>query len=150
MYLSVQGWTVANVPLVPQIPPPSELFEVDCRRVVGLVIEFANVELLLMRTYVDELDAQLPQMYRRISAPQHRFDFPIVKPYNQLLREVLHLIADVIEVTERVDNTFKVTDDVYWNRLYRALLSVLRVHVWQRGVKHRLELLQQAHQADNW
>jgi hypothetical protein len=109
------------------------------------LIEFANVELLFMRTYDNELDAQLPQMYRRIAAPQRRFTFPIVKPYNQLLRDVLRLVADVTDVTERVDNAFKVTDDVYWNRLYSALLNVLRVHVWRRGVEHRLELLRETY-----
>lgn len=39
MYLSVQGWKVANVPLVPPVPPPQALFQVDPRRVVGLIID---------------------------------------------------------------------------------------------------------------
>jgi regulator of PEP synthase PpsR (kinase-PPPase family) len=39
MYLSTMGWKVANVPIVPGINPPSALFEVDHRRVVGLTIE---------------------------------------------------------------------------------------------------------------
>lgn len=39
MYLSVMGWKVANVPLVPELPPPPVLLEVDPRRVVGLTIE---------------------------------------------------------------------------------------------------------------
>jgi regulator of PEP synthase PpsR (kinase-PPPase family) len=38
IYLSVLGWRVANVPLVKDIPPPRQLFEVDRRRVVGLTI----------------------------------------------------------------------------------------------------------------
>lgn len=38
IYLSVLGWRVANVPLVKNIPPPRELFEVDRRRVIGLTI----------------------------------------------------------------------------------------------------------------
>jgi regulator of PEP synthase PpsR (kinase-PPPase family) len=38
MYLSVRGWKAANVPLVSEIPPPPELFMVDPRRVVGLMI----------------------------------------------------------------------------------------------------------------
>lgn len=109
------------------------------------LIEFANVELLLMRTYDDELDRQLPQMYRRISAPPRRFAIPLVQRYRQLLHDVLCLVADVTEVTERVDNAFKVTDDVYWNRLYSAMLSVLRVHLWRRGVEHRLQLLREAY-----
>ena len=39
MYLSVQGWKVANVPLMPGVPPPPELFQLDPRRVVGLTID---------------------------------------------------------------------------------------------------------------
>ncbi len=39
IYLSVLGWKVANVPLVPGVPPPDELFQIDRRRVVGLTIE---------------------------------------------------------------------------------------------------------------
>lgn len=39
IYLSTLGWKVANIPLVKDIQPPSELFEVDPRRVIGLTIE---------------------------------------------------------------------------------------------------------------
>jgi regulator of PEP synthase PpsR (kinase-PPPase family) len=39
MYLSVQGWKVANVPLVYQLPTPPELLRLDPHRVVGLTID---------------------------------------------------------------------------------------------------------------
>ncbi|MEW5959539.1 MAG: pyruvate, water dikinase regulatory protein [Chloroflexota bacterium] len=39
MYLSVQGWKVVNVPLVPGMPLPPELLALDRRRVVGLTID---------------------------------------------------------------------------------------------------------------
>jgi regulator of PEP synthase PpsR (kinase-PPPase family) len=38
MYLSTLGWKVANVPLIPQLTPPEELFQTNRRRVVGLDI----------------------------------------------------------------------------------------------------------------
>ncbi len=38
MYLSTRGWKVANVPLVPDMSPPDELFTIDARRVVGLTV----------------------------------------------------------------------------------------------------------------
>lgn len=37
IYLSQQGYKVANVPLDPQTEPPKELFEVDRRRLFGLM-----------------------------------------------------------------------------------------------------------------
>jgi regulator of PEP synthase PpsR (kinase-PPPase family) len=39
VYLSYKGWKVANVPLVKDIPPPSELFVTDQRKIVGLLID---------------------------------------------------------------------------------------------------------------
>ncbi|MBK9711972.1 MAG: kinase/pyrophosphorylase [Kouleothrix sp.] len=39
IYLSVLGWKVANIPLVREVPPPKELFQIDRRRVVGLTID---------------------------------------------------------------------------------------------------------------
>jgi regulator of PEP synthase PpsR (kinase-PPPase family) len=39
MYLSTLGWKVANWPLVKGIEPPKELFKLDRRRVVGLIID---------------------------------------------------------------------------------------------------------------
>ncbi len=43
MYLSVLGWKVANVPIVKGINLPEELFRIDRRRVVGLIIEPAQL-----------------------------------------------------------------------------------------------------------
>lgn len=47
LYLAVLGWKVANVPLVPGLEPPQQLFEIDPQRVLGLTIEPG--QLILMR-----------------------------------------------------------------------------------------------------
>ena len=39
MYMAHKGWKVANVPLVPDVPVPRELFEVDQRKVFALTID---------------------------------------------------------------------------------------------------------------
>ncbi len=38
MFLAMQGWKVANVPLVPGVDPPVQLDRCDARRMVGLMI----------------------------------------------------------------------------------------------------------------
>jgi len=38
LYLSVLGWKVANIPIVPGVPPREILFEIDQRRLIGLTI----------------------------------------------------------------------------------------------------------------
>lgn len=37
MYLAHKNFKVANVPLVPEVPPPNEIFSKDRRRVIGLI-----------------------------------------------------------------------------------------------------------------
>jgi regulator of PEP synthase PpsR (kinase-PPPase family) len=39
LYLSVLGWKVANVPIIPGVRVSQELFRIDQRRVMGLTIE---------------------------------------------------------------------------------------------------------------
>ena len=57
MYLSVLGWKVANIPLVPEVPPPPELFKLDRHRVIGLTIR------------PDQLIVFREQRYRQLGVP---------------------------------------------------------------------------------
>ena len=43
MYLSHQGWRVANIPLIQGFQLPPELFQIDQRRIVGLTIDPENL-----------------------------------------------------------------------------------------------------------
>lgn len=86
MYLANKGYKVANVPLVKHIDPPRELFQVDQKRVVGLIIdpqrlvEIRTARLRNLRqntrgSYADysEVEEELElcrQLYRRHSAWQ--------------------------------------------------------------------------------
>jgi regulator of PEP synthase PpsR (kinase-PPPase family) len=49
IYLSILGWKVANIPIVPGVAPRPELFALDRRRVIGLTI--AAGELLTFRQH---------------------------------------------------------------------------------------------------
>jgi [pyruvate, water dikinase]-phosphate phosphotransferase / [pyruvate, water dikinase] kinase len=44
IFLSHKGWKVANIPLVIGAPLPPELFKVDQRRVVGLIIDIESLQ----------------------------------------------------------------------------------------------------------
>lgn len=64
MYLAFKGLRVANVPLAPGSSPPHELFEVDRRKVFGLV---TSVEVLLeiRRERMKELGMSVPRYAER-------------------------------------------------------------------------------------
>ena len=59
MYLASKGFRAANVPLVPQSTPPEQLFEVDSRRVFGLI---SSVDTLtgIRSKRMDELGSYVP------------------------------------------------------------------------------------------
>jgi regulator of PEP synthase PpsR (kinase-PPPase family) len=44
IFLSHKGWKVANIPLVLNTPLPSQIFEVDQRKIVGLVIDVESLQ----------------------------------------------------------------------------------------------------------
>lgn len=44
IFLSHKGWKVANVPLVLNTPLPEELFKIDQRRIVGLIIDMESLQ----------------------------------------------------------------------------------------------------------
>jgi len=39
MYLAYKGYKAANIPLVPEVPPPEELFTIPARKIIGLSIK---------------------------------------------------------------------------------------------------------------
>ncbi|MBC7466118.1 MAG: kinase/pyrophosphorylase, partial [Bdellovibrio sp.] len=44
IFLSHKGWKVANVPLVIESPLPPELFKIDQRKIVGLIIDIDSLQ----------------------------------------------------------------------------------------------------------
>ena len=44
IFLSHKGWKVANIPLVLNSPLPKELFEIDQRKIVGLIIDIESLQ----------------------------------------------------------------------------------------------------------
>lgn len=43
MYLAHKGFKVSNLPLVPEIPPPRELFEIDQEKIYALIIDLNSL-----------------------------------------------------------------------------------------------------------
>ncbi|HEY7984947.1 MAG TPA: hypothetical protein VID73_12305 [Ktedonobacterales bacterium] len=108
----------------------------------ALLLEFANVQLLAFRTYDARVDAELAALTPRV-ARMRRFMWPVLLSSRRFLSEVHSLIADITDTSARVENALKVTEDVYWNRVYTAALAVLRVEVFRTGVADGLRVLRE-------
>ncbi len=112
---------------------------------VADVIEVANAQLLEMRYYDELLDAELPRMYglvegaRRVSLSPNRFA--------RLARRLYTLVADVTQLTEKVDNALQVTEDVYLARVYAAALDLFRVKLVSAAVDRKLSIIRDTYAA---
>lgn len=66
MYLAFKGYRVANVPLAPGVEPPSQLFELDPRKVYGLVTD-AHTLIAIRNERMREMGAYVPRYADRES-----------------------------------------------------------------------------------
>lgn len=111
---------------------------------VQYVLEFANAQLLELRVYDAVLDAELPAMYDRIARASR--GVALLRPrYSRLLADLQQLVADTTELVERVDNSLKVTDDVYFARIYTAAVESSRGRVWRAGIERKLSIIRESY-----
>ena len=111
------------------------------------VLEVANAQLLELRYYDDLLDDELPRMYDRVAEARQALRGLGLRRYAALARELHRLVAEVTEITERVDNALKVTEDVYLARVYGTALELFRVRTWGAAVDRKLSIVRDTYTA---
>ena len=57
------------------------------------------------------------------------------------------MVAEVTELTERVDNALQVTEDVYLARIYTAALELFRVPTVNAAVDRKLSIIRDTYTA---
>ncbi len=114
---------------------------------VADVIEVANAQLLEMRYYDELLDDELPRMYDLVETTRRTANFMQSRRYAKLARGLYTLVAEVTELTEKVDNALQVTGDVYLARIYAAALELFRVRVVAAAVDRKLSIIRDTYTA---
>ena len=111
------------------------------------VLEVANAQLLELRYYDELLDDELPRMYDRVADTRRALRGLGRRRYAALAAELHRLVAEVTEITERVDNALKVTEDVYLARVYGTALELFRVRTWGAAVDRKLSIVRDTYTA---
>jgi hypothetical protein len=107
---------------------------------VQYVLEFANAQLLELRWYDAILDAEVPAIQTRFVRARQGFHL-LGRRYSRLLEAVQRRVADSVEVIERVENSLKVTDDVFLARVYAQALEEFRERTWRTGIERKMAIL---------
>ncbi len=105
------------------------------------LIEYANVQLLELRYYDRQLTDQVGKMYDHMASADNLSHFRRLREYHQIMADVMEFYADITETTEKIKNLLKITEDIYYARVYAATLNVLRSSQWTDSVNRKIEVI---------
>jgi hypothetical protein len=111
------------------------------------IIEVANAQLLEMRYYDELLDDELATMYGLVQNARGGLSLLASRRAARLARRLYGLVAEVTELTERVENSLQVTEDVYLARIYGAALELFRVPRLSAAVDRKLAIIRDTYTA---
>jgi len=107
------------------------------------LIEFANVQVLELRYYDRELTREMEKMYDDIEHADRLSQFRRSRQYHTIMAKQMENSAEISEVIEKVNNLIKVTEDVYYARVYATALKVLRSGLWSESVSRKIDIIRE-------
>lgn len=103
------------------------------------IIEFANTQLVELRTYDARLDRHLDEIYKS-KAERMRYNWLTGRRIAERQAERLrHLLVDVRELSDRASNAIKIIGCAYYARLYHGIAARLSLRDWQHQVETKLD-----------
>ncbi|HTX60102.1 MAG TPA: hypothetical protein VMH02_10555 [Verrucomicrobiae bacterium] len=108
----------------------------DSARAIEDILEFANSQLLELRTYDALLDRELDSIYKM--NPRSSSGSLRGRREAEQAETLRYLLVDVLELIDRSSNALKVVGDAYYARIYRAAAKRLGLAQWQRQIDSKL------------
>lgn len=105
------------------------------------LIDFANVQVLELRYYDRVLTRQMEKMYEDIVLADRLPQFRRMRQYHAIMAQLMETNAEISEIIEKIHNLIKVTEDVYYARVYETVLRVIRSSQWSESVSRKIEII---------
>ncbi|MBI5492758.1 MAG: hypothetical protein HY893_07480 [Deltaproteobacteria bacterium] len=105
------------------------------------ILEFANAQIFELRYYDNIIDKELKSIYGELSGRRRGVSIFRLREYERLAKKITQTITDITEVTERVNNSLKVTEDIYYARIYRTFMALLRSRDLEVGIREKLQIV---------
>jgi len=122
------------------------VYEPSGDRDVADILEYATSQLLELRYYDDLLDRELDEVYDKVGLRARAWSPFLPSSFPELARYLTALLVEVTDLTEKVENSLKVIDDLFLAKVYHAAVDRFRIAHWQRSVHRKLALVQSIHQ----
>jgi hypothetical protein len=87
----------------------------------------------------------MAKMYDAIEEAERVGSFRRLGHYRRIMNQLMELIADITEITERIDNSLKVTEDVFYARIYGTALSILRTRSWEESIDRKISIIKETY-----
>ena len=104
---------------------------------IGDILEFANSQLVELRTYDLLLDRELDNIYAM--QPGRQIRSPLGRRAAEQAGSLRYIIVDVLELIDRSSNALKIIGDAYYARIYRAAAQRLGLEDWQKQIDRKLD-----------
>lgn len=111
------------------------------------VIEAANVQLLEFRYYNQLLDEELPRMHGLVREIRSPIRLISSRRFANLARNLYRLVAEVTELSEKAENTLRITGDPHLGRIYKAALQSLSVPSLSAALDRKLAIIRDTYNA---
>ncbi|MDP4552932.1 pyruvate, water dikinase regulatory protein [Alkalihalobacillus macyae] len=109
MYLANKQYKVANIPLIPEVPPPEELFNVPRKKCIGLMIspdklyEIRKERLKSLGLTNSANYASLERIFDEMTSAENimkRIGCPVIDVSNKAIEETADIILSIIQKRE--------------------------------------------------
>lgn len=105
------------------------------------LIEYANVQLLQLRFYDTRLTVQMEKMYDDLESADRMPRFGRLRQYHSIMSQLMEVYAEITETIEKIQNLIKITEDIYYARVYASTLNMLRTGQWSDSVKRKIDVI---------
>lgn len=106
------------------------------------LLEFATTQLLELRYYDDILSHELVRMNEAIDLAEKGGWWTRLRYYRNIMRNLMKVVIDITETTEKIQNLLTVTEDVFYARVYGSALSIFRTREWTDIIQYKVSLIQ--------
>ena len=111
------------------------------------LFEFANIQQLELQYFDKALDQQLNIFYEQKVRPLPlKVYLPFFGARSTAVMDLGRLKVDISVITERLENSIKLTGEAYYSEIYSMLVRKLDINNWKESLKNKLEILEDVQQ----
>ena len=140
MLESAIGYFRGNLVMVDQ--EASCIYDDEHKEVLDL-FEFANIQHLELQYFDQMLDTQLDHVYdRQVRRLPLKAYLPFASNiFPDPVEQLGKLRADISVITERLENTIKLSGEPYLRYIYESLVKKLDLNEWKQSIERKLQIL---------